>query len=66
MQQGCALALAWAPGATRGGQLAEAEGRVALVPSCVLLFHACSGTSGCSCEHAVYEEAAVLLPVTEA
>ena len=49
MQQGCALARAWAPGAlgaTCGAQLAEAEGRVAMVPSCVLLFHAYSGTCG--------------------
>lgn len=63
MQQGCALARAWAPGATHGAQLAEAEGRAAMVPSCVLLFHAYSGTCGGSWEHAVYEEAAVLLSV---
>lgn len=33
---------AGAPGSARRAQLAEAEERVAMVPSCVLLSHACS------------------------
>lgn len=61
MQQGCALAWAGAPGTTYGAKLAEVEGRVAVVPSYVLVFNAYLETCEWSWEHIVYEEAAAIL-----